>query len=351
MLLWQRMAPPHNGRSITCDLCGAGPSLAKDFFSILLRNNPQEFLRLTGWRKISMIETRALLLSCAVTLASSAYAQTWVSASVGSDSNTCTRSAPCKTFARAVSETPAWGQVSVLDPGDYGSVTITQPMTIDGGGLASNVATTGTAITVSAASGAVVQLRNLSLHGDGASAGINFTGGGQLVVEHVKINGFGGWCMNVGLTGSGASDVVIKDTSIDNCSTGGISMYASGPLTAEITNTHVHYANQGLSPSNGYITVSGSSFSSPTIGGSGSGIITSTAGFGTPPIIMVDNCEISGWGTGVLVNSGGTVQLSRSTLSNNSTALFASGALISNGNNSFLNNSTMGAFTRTVALQ
>ena len=36
MLLWQRMAPPHNGRSITCELCSAGPSLAKDFFSILL---------------------------------------------------------------------------------------------------------------------------------------------------------------------------------------------------------------------------------------------------------------------------------------------------------------------------
>src|ERR1700735_4388782 len=34
MLLWQRMAPPHNGRTITCDLCGAGPSLGKDFFSI-----------------------------------------------------------------------------------------------------------------------------------------------------------------------------------------------------------------------------------------------------------------------------------------------------------------------------
>ena len=300
-----------------------------------------------------MIETRALLLSCAVTLASSAYAQTWVSASAGNDTNTCTRSLPCKTFARAVTETPAWGQVSVLDPGDYGSVTITQPMTIDGGNLASNVATSGTAITVAAASGAVVQLRNLSLHGDGASVGINFTGGGQLVVENVKINGFGGWCMGVALTGSGTSDVVIKDTSIDNCSTGGISMYAYGTLTAEITNTHVHYANQGLQSSNGYITVSGSSFSSPTTGGSGSGIATSTAGFGTPPFIMVDNCEISGWEVGVEVNSGGTVQLSRSALSSNTYGVFAtSGAtVISNGNNSFLNNTTIGTFTRTVALQ
>jgi hypothetical protein len=145
---------------------------------------------------------------------------------------------------------------------------------------------------------------------------------------------------------------VIKDTSIDNCSTGGISMYSAGTLTAEITNTHVHFANQGLQSANGYITVSGSSFSSPTTGGSGSGIITGTAGSGTPPVIMVDNCEISGWGTGVLVNSGGTVQLSRSTLSYNTTALFAASAtLISNGNNSFLDNTTMGAFTRTVALQ
>jgi len=45
MLFWQRMAPPHNGRSITCDLCGAGPSLAKDFFSICQTN--QKFTKRT----------------------------------------------------------------------------------------------------------------------------------------------------------------------------------------------------------------------------------------------------------------------------------------------------------------
>jgi hypothetical protein len=298
------------------------------------------------------MNTKTFILSCAMALTSAAWAQTWVSAATGNDTNSCTRTLPCKTFQRAVNETYQWGQVGVLDPGDYGPVTISTSITIDGGGLANNVATSGTAITVQAGTG-IVQLRNFNIHGDGATTGINFISGGQLVVENMKINGFGGFCINVGLTGSGSSDIVIKDTSIDNCSSVGIGIYGTPNITAEIINTHVHYANGGLQADNGSITVSGSTFSSPGLGGSGSGIITGSFGSGTAPVILIDNCQISGWSSGVLVNSGGAVQISRSSLSYNSTALFAvsGAALISNGNNSFLNNISNGAFTKTTALQ
>ena len=59
--------------------------------------------------------------------------RTWVSG-VGDDANPCSRTAPCKTFAGAISKTAAGGEISVLDPGGYGAVTITKSITIDGGG-------------------------------------------------------------------------------------------------------------------------------------------------------------------------------------------------------------------------
>src|SRR3979409_47823 len=63
----------------------------------------------------------------------SAFAQatrTWVSG-VGDDVNPCSRTAPCKTFAGAISKTASGGIINVLDSAGYGAVTITKPMTID----------------------------------------------------------------------------------------------------------------------------------------------------------------------------------------------------------------------------
>src|SRR5436309_5110424 len=59
--------------------------------------------------------------------------RTWVSG-VGDDANPCSRTAPCKTFAGAISKTAAGGEIDALDPGGYGTVTITKAITIDGGG-------------------------------------------------------------------------------------------------------------------------------------------------------------------------------------------------------------------------
>src|SRR5690349_19227494 len=65
-------------------------------------------------------------------LATSAYAasRTWVSG-VGDDVNPCSRTAPCKTFAGAISKTDVNGEINCLDPGGFGAVTITKSITID----------------------------------------------------------------------------------------------------------------------------------------------------------------------------------------------------------------------------
>src|SRR5688500_6376559 len=86
----------------------------------------------------------ATLLLLAV--ATPGYAQasrTWVSG-VGDDANPCTRTAPCKTFAGAISKTAASGEISVLDPGGFGGVTITKSITISSEGFEAGVLVSGT---------------------------------------------------------------------------------------------------------------------------------------------------------------------------------------------------------------
>src|SRR5438552_5098616 len=78
--------------------------------------------------------------------ASSAYAQatrTWVSG-VGDDANPCSRTAPCKTFAGAISKTADGGEIDCIDPGGFGAVTITKSITIDGGGTFASILASGT---------------------------------------------------------------------------------------------------------------------------------------------------------------------------------------------------------------
>ena len=75
-----------------------------------------------------------LVTSFILALATVAQAQatrTWVSG-VGDDLNPCSRTAPCKTFAGAISKTAKDGEISVLDPGGYGAVTITKSIYING---------------------------------------------------------------------------------------------------------------------------------------------------------------------------------------------------------------------------
>jgi len=291
------------------------------------------------------------ILSFAITITTAAYSQTWVSAS-GSDSGSCTVTAPCKTFAYAVTQTPVWGQLGVLTRGDYGPVTITQSITIDGGGLAANVATTGSAITVQVASGSVVQLHNLSIHGNGASNGIYFASSGQLQIDHLQITGFG-TCVNMFESGTNSADLVVKDTSIDNCGAYGIYIVpaaSSSPVvSAKIIDTHIHFANHALYVTTGVVSVFGSTFSSPGQPGPSTVGVQSEGSH-----ILLDNCQVSGfhWGVMVGLTTPGYVQLNRSSFVDNYYAgEYETGQLISNGNNSFFDNTFAPFISGTVALQ
>src|SRR5450432_2266618 len=112
-----------------------------------------------------LVSALALISANCVAMSTPANAQatrTWVSG-VGDDANPCSRTAPCKTFAGAISKTTAAGVISVLDPGGFGVVTITKSMTIDGGGVDGSVLAAGIAgIIINAAATDQVVLRNLT---------------------------------------------------------------------------------------------------------------------------------------------------------------------------------------------
>ncbi len=142
-------------------------------------------------RSSTIAALAAALVLCAGGVARAQLAtQTWVSG-VGDDLNPCTRTAPCKTFTGALAQTAAGGEIDALDPGDFGSITITQALTIDGQTQRSGViAAASDGITVAAGATDVVVLRHLALVGDGTHAGINFSSGGQLHVVECEISGF-----------------------------------------------------------------------------------------------------------------------------------------------------------------
>src|SRR5688572_6601295 len=144
-----------------------------------------------------------LSLLCCLFIATSLSAQatrTWVSG-VGDDVNPCSRTAPCKTFAGAISKTAACGEISVLDPGGYGAVTITKSITLDGSGthasiLNSSVSGVVVNITNAADSCKTVILRDLSINGAGPVGTFTGLNGIRQVssvdvalhVEHVDIS-------------------------------------------------------------------------------------------------------------------------------------------------------------------
>src|SRR5580700_3403077 len=98
--------------------------------------------------------------------------------SAGVDTNACTITAPCATFAQAYTKIGANGIIAALDPGKYGPLTgtsaITSGVTINGNGWAAVTAPAGgNGITVNAstANGDIVHLNGLEI--DGAGAGSN----------------------------------------------------------------------------------------------------------------------------------------------------------------------------------
>ena len=115
----------------------------------------------------------AIFLALLAMPAKARSTRTWVSG-VGDDANPCSRTAPCKTFAGAISKTAAAGEINCIDPGGFGTLTITKAIAIKRSSVEAGVLASGTnGITVSAATTDNVYLESLDFEGLNAGVQVN----------------------------------------------------------------------------------------------------------------------------------------------------------------------------------
>ena len=323
-----------------------------------MRKNPtlDIFMTPISSKKISslplLLLTAVLALAALPTTADAQATRTWVSAT-GDDANPCSRTAPCKTFAGAISKTAAGGEISVQDPGGFGALTITKSISIIGDGtLAGALASGVNSFVINAAAGDHVVLRNLDIEGTGSGInGIRMIGGGTLVVDKCRINNF-----NSATAGAGngidfqpslaGAKLIVTDCSITHNTAGSgivVRPTASG-ATATIEKTQLINNNAGLRVEAGAVTAQDVVSSSNT-----------AAGFN---VISGGQANLSGC---VASNNqigvralGGTIRISDTTVTNNTadglTAL-SGGTILSFQNNRVAGNNPDGVPTGVLTLK
>lgn len=281
--------------------------------------------------------------------------RTWVSG-VGDDANPCSRTAPYKTFAGAISKTAAGGEISVLDPGGFGTVTITKSISItnDGAGEAGILASGTNGITVSAGSLDVVRIHGLVIDGGkdlNSLAGIRFNTGGELHVENCLIKNFqaAGAGFGIQFTPNTPANLYVSDTVIVhnvNGQGGGVFIKptSNGGIKAVLNRVQSYDNLFGLK-------VDGSTSTNPirvTVRDSVmatnlfNGIWVTSAGADSV-IFSENNALVNNQLNGALADAAkGTIFLSNSTIAANGIGVAAtnSGTLLSYKNNNINNNTT-----------
>ena len=283
-----------------------------------------------GIRSLFAVLATCFTLALTASPANAQATRTWVSG-VGDDVNPCSRTAPCKTFAGAISKTAAGGEINCLDPAGFGAVTITKSITIDcTGTLGGLLASSTTGVIVNGA-GIIVALRGLAINGGPPNLpgvnGVRYLQGARVSIEDCVIfnflaaapNGHGILVNNA----SGTAILTVTNTTIRNNGTavsgGGMGVQPTGTGVANVTLDNVRIQHN---PNNGLFV---------------SGAVT----------VMVANSNISfNAVNGIRTNAGApTVRVGRSVITGNGTGIsLAAGAIQSYCTNQLDGNGTDGAF-------
>jgi hypothetical protein len=297
----------------------------------------------------------------ASSLANAQATRTWVSG-VGDDVNPCSRTAPCKTYAGAISKTAVNGEISTLDPGGFGAVTITKSITIEGTqgqgyGSILHSGTTGVTVNFDSFSGEAltqrsVRLRNLNINGSGGSGGnaasglrgIRITGGAAAINTEVFVEGciidgsFGNPGRGIEDVRSGGGLLSITDSTVRNMGGTGIAIATvsgAAALKVIVHRSQVYNCNVGIvGGTNSKMTVSESNVSKNTAAGLFLEDLDG-AGVGTTEM-SVDNCVVTHNATGFQASTGSTIIRVSNTTALNNTALFSvagGGQVLSYNNN------------------
>jgi len=260
-------------------------------------------------------------LAAACLYPSLAFAQasrTWVSG-VGDDANPCSRTAPCKTFAGAISKTAPAGEIDTLDPGGFGAVTITKSMTIDGESGLAGVLVSGTnGIVISAGSSDVIILRNLDINGIGSGLnGISILAAGDVRIENTKIYGF----TQRGIVDQRTSGhLFVSNTVVSNNAQTAILALSGGgsSLTVDLDHVQMHSNGvAGLAVTGGALAMVNNSWATSNV----HGFYADSAS-----VINLNDCVAFGnSSSGVIALSGSAVRMFSTSVTNNTNGLTSSG--------------------------
>jgi hypothetical protein len=288
-------------------------------------------------RNVTRIVLPLTLLTATLALALPAQAsltRTFVS-SAGSDSNPCTITQPCATFAHAYSLTAASGIVAALDPGKYGPLTITGAITINGNGWSAITApAAGNGITINAGGSDNVALIGLEIDGAGAGYnGIVLNLAGSLTVTNCTLQNFvqngsdnttGNGILMQPTTGTLA--FTITNTTVSNNGFAGISFLpASGSPNANGVIDHVVAdANKfGISVQLGFATGGSNVVTISDSIASNNGTDGIFAGNGPAALkLSIDNVTVSGNNSGIVAVAPANVLLGRSVITGNNVGVF-----------------------------
>jgi hypothetical protein len=288
-------------------------------------------------------------------LAHAQATRTWVSG-VGDDANPCSRTAPCKTFAGAISKTATGGEINVLDPGGFGGVTITKSITISSEGFEAGVLVSGTnAIIVNAGNTGVVVLRGLDIEGLGTGlAGIKVLAAAAVHVEKCVINHFTQFGIDFvpASVSATTSQLYVSNSIIRNnagASSGGIRIKPGTNVSAigMIENTQLLNNQFGLrAEDNSKVAVK----SSVAAGNTGSGFIAVSNV--TAVTLNLDSCVAAGNAFGIKAdNPNAMTRFANCTIAGNTTGISTSAGghtVTFTGSN---NNADIGTATDSIARQ
>jgi hypothetical protein len=271
--------------------------------------------------------------------------RTWVSG-VGDDANPCSRTAPCKTFAGAISKTAPGGQINCLDPGGFGAVTITKSIGIECPTFPASVLVSGTnGIVISAAATDVVRLVGLDIDGLGTGlSGIKVLSAGGLELKNCFIHGF--ITAGIDIEPNSAMRLDVIDTQVWSNAPGGTSTgvfvrpAAAGSANVTLTNTNVHNNFRGMQLDGTNGAVKATLKDTVVANNSEIGLIIESNA-----VVMVKDSVFSNNATGIKTSNGSPFfRIGTSVVTGNGTAVtIGAGSGTSYGTNQINDNTALGS--------
>lgn len=263
--------------------------------------------------------------------------RTWVSG-VGDDVNPCSRTAPCKTFAGAISKTAAAGEINCLDSAGFGAVTITKSISIVCQGVVGGILSAGTnGVIINAGVADKVFLKGLDINGAGTGInGIRFLAGAALTVEDTTIvntTGFG-----IQFNNGAAASLQVTRVTASNNALGGVQVRpsAASALATGVIEGLVAYKNgngivlDGAGGSSSNIAIRNSVLNNNTT----AGLSASTSAAAV--VAMMTKSAVMGNGTGISAGASTFIRIGETEITGNTTGI--SGTVSSFGTNQIIGN-------------